>query len=335
MFTALAKNVIRVGNLVANPGQTVKGRLEVGRFADSSMLTIPVMVVNGTGEGPTLYIQAACHGVELNGIEVLRRLVATISPSQLRGALIVVPVANVVAFTHRTRQTHWDLEDMNRVWPGKPNGNMSQRMAHVLYQAGVAQADYLIDLHTGSGTMVTHIRMATEGESGILAQVFGTELLVKEAMDEGFKERRYDGKLRIVADQAGIPGITPELGGHSRLQEEIVQVGLRGVRNVMKHLAMIDGQLELPPEQTVVSYDSNSILRATLGGLFVAAVTPGQRVQAGQEIGRLYDVATFDTLEVYRAPYDGLVMLYTEDPVRHFGDSIATIARLEGVIQNA
>lgn len=327
-------DALRVGGIVAHPGMRADGKLRVGTFADGSALDIPVIVVNGRRPGKVLYVQAACHGVELNGIEVIRRVLDLVDPARLRGALIAVPVANVVAFTHRIRQTHFDLEDMNRVWPGKEDGGMSQRMAHVLFSSAVLKADYLIDLHTGSGTMVTHIRLAPEGEAATLARIFGTELLVKEPLDQSFKEKRFDGKLRVVAERHGIPGITPELGAHSRLQEESIAIGVRGVTNVMKHLAMIDGEPDLPALQTVVSYSSTTQVKANHGGLFVSAVKPGQRVQAGETIGSTYDVASFRQVELFQSPIAGMIVSYSENPVVHFGDSVAMIGRVEEEIRN-
>jgi len=321
-----ADGPLTVGSAAALPGQTAFGTIFIGTFADGSSLDIPVAVVRGAAPGPVLYVQAACHGIEVNGIEVIRRLMTGGALAGMRGALIAVPVANLVAFNHRMRQTFWDLEDMNRVFPGSAGGGMSQRMAHALYRSAVSKADYLIDLHTGGPGMVTHVRLAMEGKSADLARVFGTEVLVREPLDADFRQMRYDGKLRLVAERKGIVGITPELGAHSSFQEDNIAVGLRGVLNVIRFVGMLDGEMDLPPRQVVVSYSSKTQVKATAGGVLRTEMLPGMSVRAGQELGRTYDIRkAFAEVETFVAPVDGIVMSYNDNPVVHFGDRIASI----------
>lgn len=328
--TKPAPDLMQVGSAQAGPAQTAFGNIFVGTFADGSALEIPVVLVRGRQPGPTLYVQAASHGIEVNGVDVVRRLITEADLASLRGALIAVPVANLVAFNHRMRQTFWDLEDMNRVFPGSASGGMSQRMADALFRSAVSQADYLVDLHTGGPGMVTHVRLAMEGQSAALARVFGTEVLVKEPLDSDFRQMRYDGKLRLVAERQGIVGITPELGAHSRFQEENIEIGLRGVINVMKFVGMLDGQLELPERQTVVSYSTKTQVKASAGGLLRHTLRPGGTVQKGQVLGDTYDPRrAFATVETFRAPADGILVSYNDNPVVHFGDRIASIGVVE------
>jgi predicted deacylase len=211
---------------------------------------------------------------------------------------------------------------------------MSDRLVHAAYEHCVRQADYVIDLHTTDGTTLPHIRMGQSPIEQELARVFGIPYLVDERHDAVLKRARFDGKLRVVATNDGKPAITPELGGHRRLQKEIAAMGSRGILNVLKHLKVLRGTPELPDKQIVVSYDSTGVLNTNQGGYYIAAVEFGQPVAAGEVIGRLYDLATFDEIAQFTAPFDGVVLSTTEDPARHTGDRVAMICRLEHEVVN-
>jgi len=326
-----AGDTFSVGDLVAQRGEKVKGRLIAGSLADGSPISIPVMIIHGRQPGPVLYVQAVCHGIELNGLEVIRRLYQEIDPAGLTGTILLVPIANVLGFNYRIRQTVFDLEDLNRVWPGKKNGRISERIAHLLFSQLVARADYLLDLHTGSATMVTHVRFFGQDPtcSG-LARAFGTEVVVDEPLDENARAQRFDGKLRNVALREGIYGITPEPGGHSRFDPVAIGVGWQGVKNVLVHLGMLDGTLQLPSEQVVLKLDTQP-LTANWGGVFMSQVRPGERVQKGQVLGFIYHPQTFEVLEEILAPEEGMVLSFTENPVVHTGDRLLNLGLIQGV----
>lgn len=323
-----------VRDLVVRRGEKLRGRLLAGRLADGSPIDIPVIVAHGREAGPVLYVQAACHGIEVNGIEVIRRLDQEIEPERLTGTILMVPVANVLGFNYRVRQTVFDLEDLNRVWPGKKTGRISERIAHLLFSEMVSRADYLLDLHTGSSTMVTHVRYFGEDPTcSALARVFGTRVVVDEPLDVNARALRFDGKLRNVALREGVCGITPELGGHSKFDQQAIRVGFAGVRNILIHLGMLRGTIELPPEQTVLKLDTQP-LTANWGGLFLSQVEPGERVRQGQTLGVIYNPQTFDILEEVLAPQEGMVLSFNENPVVHTGERLASLGLIEGIWEN-
>lgn len=328
--------VRKVGTIVAGAGEVARGRLEAGTMADGTPLAVPVILIHGArGDGPTVYVQAAVHGVEYNPLEALRQALAAISPADLRGTLIAVPVANPMGVNLRVRQHPFDMVDLNRVYPGREDGSLTDRLLHTVYSNAIRQSDYVVDLHTTDGTTLPHIRMGQSQAEHDLARIFGLEHLVDERIDEVLRRARYDGKLRLVAMADGKPAITPELGGHRRIQPAVADQGRRGILNVLKYLSMLEGEVELPPEQTVVSYDSGSFLRTNHGGLFIAAVSFGSKVTRGELIGRLYDMGTFAEIEEYRSPFDGLLVSHSEQPALHAGDSVAMVARIERTLYNS
>ncbi|MFZ5824280.1 MAG: succinylglutamate desuccinylase/aspartoacylase family protein [Bacillota bacterium] len=322
-----------VGSLRAAPGEVTKGRLSVASLADGSPVTVPVILVNGSAPGPCVYIQAAQHGPELTGIDAIRRALAEVDPQKLRGQIVAIPVVNGPAFNNRTRQAPYDLEDMNRFWPGRANGSMTELIAFTVWNSAVAQSDVVVDLHTWNWYTVSHSRMGDEA-SAKLAQVFGTPVLVREELDPGFKRAGYDSKLRSVAMAAGKPAITPELGGGMRLEREQVEMGKRGILNVLKHYGLIEGELELPPVQTVVTWDSTCVMRAAVGGLFLTEVTTGQQVAEGDLLGQIVSPGDFQVLQEFRSPRSGMVATYAENPVLHTGDAAVTVVPVVGEIHN-
>jgi predicted deacylase len=318
---------ITFGTASAAPGARRYGTLAVGNLADGTPIEIPVVVVNGAREGKRLFLQAGVHGKELNPIEVLRRVVTGLEPAGLAGVLVGVISANPLSFVARDRRAPYDLEDMNRVWPGKADGAISQRMAHAIYEGGVRGSDALVDLHTGSSTMLTH-SVFGEGDaaSEALARVFGTEVLLMEERDEDWQRARFAGKLRNTATADGIPAITPELGGHSTFEPERIAAGVTGVLNVLKHLGMIEGEIVRPARQYVVR---NHLTRVSVdrGGLFVPAVVPGDEVRAGDRLGILYSPRDFAEVATVVSPNDAVVLSVAENPVLHTGDSAAMLGK--------
>lgn len=332
---------LKVGSIEASPGEMVYGSLNVGLMADGTPIEIPVILIQGVGDGPVLYVQAACHGEEINGVEVIRRVVSKLNPKELKGSLIIVPVANPLAFRSKQSYTPIELENMNRVFPGRPDGRLSERMAYAIWSNCIKdKADYVIDLHTGVRTMLTFI-FVEYGEdevirrSGELARVFGTEYIVKEVRDEYWKRIRFGGKLRNVCNEHGIPSITPELDGRRCLNEEAVQTGVRGVLNVMKYLGMIKGNIELPPKQYILKWSPGEPkITSSLGGIFISKVKPGQIVKEDQVLGFIYSVKTLEVVEEIKAHKSGIIRYVTEYPVVNAGDRILEISEIIEVIEN-
>ena len=327
---------LKVGGVSADPGQMAHGVLPVGNFADGTPLEVPFMILNGAGEGPRVYVEAACHGSEINGLEVIRRLVTEeIALDQLKGQLVIVPVANVVAFTHRQGHTPFDNENMNRVWPGKADGRMSERIAFAIWENAIKGSDYLIDLHTGNSTLVTHVVfMGGERSSRDLARAFGVEVMIQEEKDTDWQKARFNGKLRNYSDASGIPAICPELGGNSKFEEHRIEQGLRGVLNVLKHLGMLPGKPILPAKQAVVAQGHLTQVKVNRGGAALFAVTGGDRVIEGDLICRIYSIRDFSFVEEVRSPADGMIIMVAENPVLHTGDMAAMMGKIVEEIDN-
>jgi len=281
----------------------------------------------GTGKEPTLYVQAAQHGSEINGTELCRRLHETLTTasdgddmpteSDLTGTLVVVPVADPITFDRVSYTTPEMLDsanpNMNRCWPGDVAGSLHERMAARLWEEAQT-ADAIVDLHTGSPDMLTHtVYLRGDNASRRLAEAFGTDLLLAEAAgDEAADEwdvRNFGGKLRVAATREGIPSITPELGSNKQLNETAIQTGLDGLFGVFRESGLLAGDPD-PWDGTRARNHLGRVVAAD-SGLFVAApsVTLGMGIAEGDSCGTVYDPSTYAVLQ--RVTTDRLGIVYS------------------------
>ena len=201
------------------------------RLPSGSDVSVTVHRYKGS-PGPTVYVQAAQHGIELNGTAALRHLHDYLTSTEIAGTVLVVPIANPRAFDHRSYVTPQALDavnpNMNRIWPGDDDGTLQERSARRLWCL-VEGADAVIDLHTGTADMLEHVRFQDDN-SEALAKAFGSEYLLADAAEENPSDRDFRGKLRMAAERAGIPAITPELSNSRRVDHSAVQRGVVGIR---------------------------------------------------------------------------------------------------------
>jgi predicted deacylase len=260
----------------------------------------------GAGDGPTLGLIAGIHGDEPLGVETIRRFVAELDQASFSGRLFVLPVANPYAFQALTRNTTIDMNNLNRIFPGDPNGMVSEQLAHAIVEQIVPNCDYLIDFHSG-GNLATVDYVYLHDDLG-LAEAFGCEIL--------FRGPSYPGSLGDYARSNGVPTIVSELGGGQQLNEHYVQKGLRGIRNVMKKLEMLPGEPEVPERQVIV--DELIILRPHHGGLMLSEVEParlGEAVPKGTVLGRIVNPYTFEELEVVTATFEPSLLVLVRESV--------------------
>ncbi|MFP9190573.1 succinylglutamate desuccinylase/aspartoacylase family protein [Natrialbaceae archaeon A-CW1-1] len=285
--------------------------------------------------GPTLYVQAAQHGREINGVETVRRLHEHLLEAELRGRIVVVPVANPITFDRVSYTSPAALDDvnpnMNRVWPGNEDGTIHERMAARLWDTA-SGADAIIDLHTGSPEMFPHV-VVTEGDEASmeLARAFGTDLLLVESAhddaEEEWVKRNFDGKLRVTAHEAGIPCITPELANHTQILEDAVELGVRGLLNVLRSLGILSADPE-PNGTPTLARNHLGRVRATESGLFRPdpELHVGERVTKGTFLGSVFDPLTFEEKQRVTADRDGVLYVLTQEATVRAGDTLANVA---------
>ena len=244
---------------------------------------IPVIVLKGSKPGPVLGITAAVHGDELNGISTIFKLTKDISPEELSGTLVMVPICNVPGYIKKQRFFD-DETDLNRIMPGKPEGKTSAMYAHQFTHKIIKKFNMLLDLHTAShgrvNTLYLRADLETE-ETRTLAFLQNPRIIVQKYDEEG--------TLRGWANDNGIPGITIEIGNPNAFQHTLIDETLDGILNTLKHYKMIDGEVEdMVTDATVC--DHSYWIYSKRGG--IVDVLPGltEKVEKGEVIAKIYDV---------------------------------------------
>jgi predicted deacylase len=283
---------------------------------------LPVLAVNGVRRGPCLWLSAALHGDEVNGIEIIREVLEAIRPGTLRGAVLAVPVVNVFGFIQQSRYLP-DRRDLNRCFPGSPRGSLASRLAHLFVTEILGHCTHGIDLHTASRDNINlpQIRANLDDpETQRMARAFGASIMIDSPLRKG--------SLRETACRRGIPNLLYEAGSAQRFEKKAIQAGVRGVLNVMRTLGMLAGRdARKPPESRRAR--SSRWVRAPRGGLMRLLVQVGDRVQAREIVGHIADPFGESPVSV-KAPMAGVVIGRTKNPVIHQGDAVIHIADLEG-----
>ncbi|WP_404365942.1 succinylglutamate desuccinylase/aspartoacylase family protein [Marinobacter sp.] len=247
-------------------------------------LPTPVLVVNGEQTGPTLCLTAAIHGDELNGIEIVRRVVYDLDPAKLSGRVIGVPIVNVQGFQQGSRYLP-DRRDLNRHFPGSPNGSLADRVAHSLFSDVIRHCDLLVDIHTGSlkRTNLPQLR-ADMNHPGVAEFTLGFDAMAV------VHSSGSQGMLRTAAVEAGIVAVTMEAGESLRIQEEQIKAGVHSLTSLMERQGMIS-RLFVWGKPEPVYYNSEWI-RAGHGGILFSDVSLGERISQGQLLGTVADPIT-------------------------------------------
>ena len=262
-------------------------------------VSTPVLVANGIAPGPTVCLMAAVHGDELNGIEMVRRVFHDIEPDKLSGALIGVPIVNVQGFRRGSRYLP-DRRDLNRYFPGNPNGSAAARIAHSLFNDVIVHCDALVDLHTGSfeRANLPQIRADLRNPDVLtLTHGFGAMVVLHS--------KPTVGTLRYAATMAGIPAVTVEAGGPSQLELAEVKHGVKGLETLLNTLGMTR-RMRLWGDPEPVYYRS-SWVRADNGGILLADVSLGSSVRKGDLLGSIPHPMSNARTEL-RSPYSGRII---------------------------
>ncbi|MGJ8677607.1 MAG: succinylglutamate desuccinylase/aspartoacylase family protein [Akkermansiaceae bacterium] len=296
--------------------------LQIGFLTTHEPVTIRAWVIRGKEDGPTLLVTGCVHGDEINGAEVIRRLIK--SPSltrKLKGTLIAVPIVNVPAFSNRSRYLP-DRRDLNRLFPGSPTGSLGGRLAHVVMSELVAHADAIIDLHTGAVNRANlpQLRVTRGDDASIaLATAFKPPVILHGSAAQG--------TFRAACNAVGVPTILYESGEALRLDTASIRFAKRGVIAVMRHLGMRMNRTNSPKKSIkhTVICDKSYWERAQVGGLFTPFMGLGKAVKKGEVLGFIADPLGDAEQEVL-ASNAGIVIGRTNEGLADEGDGLFHIA---------
>jgi predicted deacylase len=280
-------------------GETRRLTWSSGSAIEGFAVPTPVMIVNGKKSGPVLCLTAAVHGDELNGIEVVRRVLDDLDPEELSGAVVGVPIVNLQGFYRGSRYLP-DRRDLNRFFPGNARGSAATRTAHSFFSQVIRSCSALIDLHTGSlnRTNLPQVRAdLRHPDVSRLTQAFGATVVLHSVGERG--------SLRRAATEAGVPAVTFEMGEPMRVQQEQVDHGVKAVETLLYSLSMTRERRYWGDPEPV--YYASKWVRVDYGGILFSDVALGERITEGELLGTVTDPISNAAYRVY-APVSGRVL---------------------------
>ena len=308
-----------IGGQQVMPGERVTIEIPVAPMYTHDTVSISVLVKRGRLPGPTLFVCAAIHGDEINGVEIIRRLLKNPVLNRLKGTLIAIPIVNIYGFIHHTRYLP-DGRDLNRSFPGSPRGSLTGRLAHTFMNEVVAKCTHGIDLHTGARhrSNFPQIRADLDDEATMgLTTAFGAPLAINAKI--------RDGSLRQCASDMGVPVILYESCEALRFDEIYIRAGEQGVINVMRHLGML--RKSRAHTRPPVICQGTHWIRAPESGVLRALVPLGAEVAPGQVIGIIADPLGSTEIDVVTNE-GGIVIGRTNLPLVYEGDALFHLASL-------
>lgn len=315
-----ARAPFAINGISAQAGTLTHTELRIARLPTGLWLSLPIGVMHGRHPGPVIWVSAAIHGDELNGVPIVRHVIDRVEPEHLSGTLLTVPVVNVFGLMQESRYLP-DRRDLNRSFPGSSRGSAASQLAHLFMKTIVEPCELGIDLHTGSGgrTNLPQVRCDLDDEkTARLAHDFGASMILHS--------RLRDGSLREAAAALGKTVLLYEAGEASRFDAEAIDVGVGGVLRVMKSLGMIEDGVEAPTEVPHLSRKS-AWVRTRRSGFCEMVTRLGAMVEHGETVAVVFDALGLDR-SVVRARTPGIVIGHTTSPVVHRGEAVAHIAEI-------
>lgn len=301
------------------PGARQTVELPVSVLSDHTPVTMSVHVVHGRRPGPTMFISAAVHGDEIIGVEIARRIMRAQALDNLRGTLLIAPIVNTFGFLNHSRYLP-DRRDLNRSFPGSPQGSLAARLAHLFMTEIVAKSNFGIDLHSAAihRTNLPQVRVSpSKPETMELAKAFGAPLILTAPLREG--------SMRQAAQKLGVDMLLYEGGEGLRFDELAVRAAVTGILRVMRALEMVPAKGISRPKSSPVRASSSSWLRAPAGGLVRMFKSTGDNVSSKDTLGIVSDPFGEVDEEVI-AHTSGLIIGRTNLPVVNEGDGLFHIA---------
>jgi predicted deacylase len=315
---------IEIAGVKIKPGSRLSIDIPLPSFYTHSSVNMPVHVVHGRRPGPVLLVSAAVHGDEINGVEIIRRLLSHKFIDRIKGTLIAIPVVNVYGFVSKSRYLP-DRRDLNRSFPGSENGSMAARLAHVLMTQIIPHCTHIIDLHTGAVNRenLPQIRANLRDEPDLeaLAQAFGVPVILNAKL--------LEGTFREAAHAQGISVLLYEAGEALRFDEVAIRAGVKGVLQVMRQLGMRPKSKRQSKSEALVA-NTTRWVRAAQSGILRSLVATGAKVEIGDLLAYINNPLGENTEELV-SPVAGIIIGKTNLPLVFAGEALFNIASYEAV----
>lgn len=318
------QNPFVIGDTAIHPGTRTTVQLPIASLYTHTTIELPIHVIHGKREGPRLFVSAAIHGDELNGVEIIRRLLKQKSLQNIKGTLIAIPIVNMFGLIQHSRYLP-DRRDLNRSFPGSARGPLASRLANIFTESIIKQCTHGIDLHTGAlhRTNLPQIRADLDDEeTNDLARSFGVPVLINSNL--------RDGSLREAAAELGVKSLLYEAGEALRFDDFSITAGLRGILHVMRKLGMLRQSKQKVAKEPFIAR-SSAWLRAPHGGVFRNIQKLGKHIDEGELIGTISDPTDIfnDTEYPIHANRAGIIIGKTNLPLVNEGDALYHVAYFE------
>lgn len=318
----MSRAAFNINGVEVQPGRHALIDLALPKLNSHTALSMPVHVVHGRRDGPRLFVCAALHGDEVNGVEIIRQLLGLKTLGRLHGTLVAVPVVNVYGVIHQSRYLP-DRRDLNRSFPGHESGSMAARVTHLFMTEIVHRCSHGIDLHTGAihRSNLPQIRANLDDpETERLARAFGVPVLLNASL--------RDGSLRQAAAELGIPTLLYEAGEALRYDDLAIRAGVHGVVQVMRELGMLPLLKRRRDAVEPFIARSSTWTRAPESGMLRTRIRLGALVQKDDVLGYISDPYSGESFPVH-APARGVVIGRIQTPMAHEGEALFHIARFK------
>jgi predicted deacylase len=303
------------------PGERARVDIPLPNLYTTTPVFMPVHVIQGRQPGPRLFVTASVHGDEINGVEIIRRLLLQKTLSRLRGTLLAVPVVNVYGYVRQSRYLP-DRRDLNRSFPGSEKGSLAARLAATLISEVIEGSTHGIDLHTGAihreNLPQIRVTLNASEEMPALAKAFETPVILDAEV--------RPGSLRAEATERDIPILLYEGGEALRFDEFAVRAGLRGILGVMRHIGII----RAAPARRAIGHEplvarSSVWVRADQSGILLSLTPLGAHVNKGDTLGIITD--PFRPVDdPVLSPVSGIVIGRTNLPLITEGEALYHLA---------
>ncbi len=310
------KEVLEILGTKIGLGESATVTFEVAKLHTRNTLNVPIIIERSIKPGPTVLITSGIHGDEINGVEIVRQIIAKGINKPKQGTIICVPIINVFGFLNMDRFFP-DGRDLNRVFPGTSNGSLASRVAHFVMKKIVPHADFVMDFHTGSADRfnASQIRIIKKASRlSELAHVFGAPFI--------FYSENISKSFRNSCHIAGVPMLLFEGGKSFNIDSTITNTGVNGTKRVLHHLGMLNTKFKVskPKKETIVINQSRWV-RAKYSGMFKATIAINSYVEKDAVLGNITDpYGSFN--HFVKAPNSGYIFNVNESPIIHQGDAI-------------
>ncbi len=316
----MSTDILNILGVEVAPGKSATVTFEVAKLHTRNTLDVPIIIERSKKPGPTVLITAGIHGDEINGVEIVRQLIAKGINKPKTGTIICVPVINVFGFLNMDRLFP-DGRDLNRVFPGNSNGSLASRVAHFVMKELVPHVDFVIDFHTGGADRFNAAQIRIEDDNPKLAElahVFGAPFI--------YYSQNLNKSFRNACDKVGVPMLLFEGGKSFNIHSTITNTGVNGAKRVLHHLGMLLSKYKVSqPKTSAVVIEESKWLRAKFSGMFKATVSINAYVEKGGVLGNITD--PYGSFNYFvKSPYNGYVFNVNQSPIIYQGDAIFHIS---------